>query len=187
MGTEDILVNQLDHELIRITNNDVIKLSAKRQKRKALTQNTAGYLLIPVYCWLLSHIHFKCWEEMRLPGCTDSVLPNDKSKGNKINGRGPERVPSWCFHQLCNARGRCWLMLYTQLSRLHFLAFQVADSSEWHVELFARNSVPHKHSASAHTSRTRGLTHKHTLAYAAFRSRLLVGIMTISLHFDDFI
>lgn len=42
-------------------------------------------------------------------------------------------------------------MLYTQLSRLHFLAFQVADSSEWHVELFARNSLPHKHGASAHT------------------------------------
>lgn len=101
---------------------------------------------------------------MRLPGCTDSVMPNDKSKGNKRNRRGPVWVPSWCFHQLCTARGRCWLMLYTQLSRLHFLAFQVADSSEWHVELFARNSVPHKHSASAHTARARerARTHTHT-------------------------
>lgn len=56
-------------------------------------------------------------------------------------------------------------MLYTQLSRLHFLAFQVADSSEWHVELFARNSLPHKHGASAHTLE----------AYVAFRPCLNLG------------
>lgn len=52
--------------------------------------------------------------------------------------------------------GRCWLILYTQSSRPDFLAFQVADSSEWHVELFARNSPPRKnrrertHTARAH-------------------------------------
>lgn len=34
----------------------------------------------------------------------------------------------------------------------------MADSSEWHVELFARNSLPHKHGASAHTRHTRPKT-----------------------------
>lgn len=44
---------------------------------------------------LVVHIHFKSRKkEMRLPGCTDSVMPNGKSKGNKINWKGPGRAPS---------------------------------------------------------------------------------------------
>lgn len=80
------------------------------------------------------------------------------------------------FISFATARGRCWLMLYTQMSRLHFLAFQVADSSQWHVELFARElcasqtqrracarAHTHKHTAPrTHTGSPRVRAHKHS-------------------------
>lgn len=45
------------------------------------------------------------------------------------------------FSSVCNARGRCGWCFIPNWVAAHFLAFQVADSSEWQVELFARNSA----------------------------------------------
>lgn len=61
------------------------------------------------------------------------------------------------FSSVCNARGRCGWCFIPNWVAAHFLAFQVADSSEWQVELFARNSASQTARARyAHTD-----THTH--------------------------
>ena len=83
------------------------------------------------------------------------------------------------FSSVCNARGRCGWCFIPNWVAAHFLAFQVADSSEWQVELFARNSA-------SQTARAR-YAHTHTLLFFLFffKGRARGGITRKSLPYKS--